>query len=74
VSRIDRKIEGAVEAAVDAAEILAALGKEPKGNADSRKYAVSRYLSATDGWEDASAVLGGAFADEGAGLRGAKDQ
>jgi hypothetical protein len=74
VSRIDRRIEGAVEAAVDAAEILAALGKEPKANADSRKCAVSRYLSATDGWEEASAVLGGAFAAEGAELRGAKDE
>ncbi|MBA3577902.1 MAG: hypothetical protein H0W39_09885 [Sphingomonas sp.] len=74
MSRIDRKIEGAVEAAVDAAEILAALGKEPKADADSRKFAVSRYLSATDGWEEASTMLAGAFADEGAGLRGDKDQ
>jgi hypothetical protein len=64
VSRIEGRIEGTSEAPADAAEILAALAKEAKENAGRRQDAVSLYLSASEGWREASAVLRGAFAAE----------
>ncbi len=62
MSRIDKTIEGISDEPVDADEILAALHKEGVAGAPRRSDAVSCYLSASDGWKEALAVLGGAFA------------
>lgn len=47
---------------VDASEILASFARDGASRAAGRKDAVSRYFSAEDGWQEASALLGGAFA------------
>jgi hypothetical protein len=70
VSRNEGKIGAGSESPVDAAEILAALSKDAAGGAERRKDAVTRYLSASEGWREASSVLGGTFA---AGEDGSKD-
>jgi hypothetical protein len=67
VSRNEGKIKGEGESPVDAAEILASLARETGTSVSRRKDAVSRYLSASDGWREASSVLGGAFASEDEG-------
>ena len=72
MSRNEGKIGGQGEAAIDAAEILAALRRESRG-ARSRKDAVRCYLAAGEGWKEASRLLGGAFADS-SGLMQAKDE
>jgi 2-methylcitrate dehydratase PrpD len=64
VSRNEGKIRGEGDAPVDAADILAALAREAGVSAARRNGAVSRYLSASDGWREASTLLGGAFAAE----------
>jgi hypothetical protein len=74
VSRIEGKISGKGKEPVDAAEILAALAREGASGAEARRDAVSRYLSASEGWQDASSVLGGAFADEKTWLKPEKDE
>ena len=74
MSRLDRKIGGPGDQAVDAAEILAALAKGAGTGSERRRNAVSRYLSGSDGWEEASEILGGAFAAKEAWLRGGKDE
>ncbi|MFP5329260.1 MAG: hypothetical protein ACLGHC_03860 [Alphaproteobacteria bacterium] len=51
--------------AVDSAEILAALAKGSPASSRRRQEAVSCYLSASDGWQEASSILGGAFAPAG---------
>ena len=63
MSRNEGKIGEDGNEAVDAAEILAALARERESDATGRRGAVSRYLSAGDGWQQASNALGGAFAD-----------
>jgi hypothetical protein len=74
VSRIEGRIEGFDEASVDAADILAALAKEAKENAERRQDAVSLYLSASEGWREASTVLQGAFAAGEPRLRTDKEE
>jgi hypothetical protein len=74
VSRIEGKIGGKGKQPVDAAEILAALARQGITCPEERRDAVSRYLSASDGWEEASDVLGGAFADAGIWLKSGKDE
>jgi hypothetical protein len=78
VSR-ERKIGEAEGAPVDAAEILAALVQDysdgrKSADRDRRRDAVSRYLSASDGWREASRELGGAFAARDEGLRREQDE
>ena len=68
MSRNEGKIGGPGDEPVDAAEILAALAKG-SGGAERRRVAVSRYLSAGEGWREASAYLGGAFAARDEWLR-----
>ncbi len=62
MSRNEGKIGDEGSDAVDAADILAALVRDAESEAVGRRGAVSRYLSASDGWEQASDLLGGAFA------------
>lgn len=72
MSRIEGRIEG--ESSADAAEILAALAKEATHAAERRQDAVSLYLSASEGWQEASTVLRGAFASETPGLKAGKEE
>ena len=65
MSRNEGKIGDDCSEAVDAAEILAALARDKETDSTGRRDAVSRYLSASDGWQQASNALGGAFADPG---------
>ena len=60
MSRIEGKIGTGDHAAVDAAEILEQI--ELEITRLPRPAAVARYLSASEGWKEASMELGGAFA------------
>lgn len=74
MSRIEGRIGGKGKEPVDAADILAALSREAAERPDKRRDAVSRYLSASEGWREASSVLGGAFASGGAWLKAEKEE
>jgi hypothetical protein len=74
VSRIEGRFEGSDGASVDAADILAALAKEARESAERRQDAVSLYLSAGEGWREASTVLRGAFATGEPELRAGKEE
>jgi hypothetical protein len=74
VSRNEGRIEGVSEVEAEVADILAALAKEANGTAIRRQDAVTRYLSASDGWQQASAALGGAFAARDQGSMPTKDE
>jgi len=67
VSRLEKKFEDSHDRPVDAAEILAALARDVEAGSDKRRKAVSRYLSGSEGWEEASQFLGGAFAPKDGG-------
>lgn len=71
MSRNEGKIAGTGEVVADAAEILAALAKESSAGAKRRQDAVSCYLSASEGWQEASNMLGGAFASGDGAMTGA---
>lgn len=62
MSRNEGKIESDGKMPIDASEILAALAGQAKPEERSRREAITRYLSASDGWEKASNLLDGAFA------------
>jgi hypothetical protein len=73
VSRIEGKIGDEGEP-VDAADILAALASDRETKARRRKGAVSCYLSASEGWREASNILGGTFAAGEPLLRTGKEE
>jgi hypothetical protein len=54
-------------------ELLALLASVEESEGRSRKDAIACALSASEGWQDAVRQLGGAFAEEAAGLRESKD-
>ena len=74
MSRIEGKIGGKGKEPVDAADILAALAMQAERGPEERRDAVSRYLSASEGWREASSVLGGAFAEREAWLKAEKKE
>ena len=74
MSRNEGKLEGASEVEAEVADIFAALAKEANGTAIRRQDAVTRYLSASEGWQQASATLGGAFAAGNDGPRPTRDE
>jgi hypothetical protein len=53
-------------------ELLALLGNAPGSAGLSREDAIACYLSASEGWPEAMKLLGGAFAEGGAGLKDRK--
>jgi len=63
LSRPDLKFTAATEAALDAAELLAALGARGPEGPDDRRAAIARFLAAAPDWREARDLLGGAFAD-----------
>lgn len=54
-------------------ELLTLLGDGTFNAARSREAAIACYLSASEGWREAMKQLGGAFAEEAAGLKGRKE-
>jgi hypothetical protein len=74
VSRIEGKIGGKGKEPVDSADILAALAREAAKCPEKRRDAVSRCLSASEGWREASSVLGGAFAEAEPWLKAEKEE
>jgi len=74
VSRNEGRIGGEGDSPVDAADILAALARDARPVGRRRQDAVRCYLSASDGWREASTILGGAFAPDGEGLKAEKGE
>ena len=74
LSRNEGQIGGGEGSPVDATEILEALRRDSRPGGTRRQDAVRCYLSASDGWREASSVLGGAFAAEEERLRAEKDE
>ena len=74
MSRNEGKIGNGGHSPVDAADILAALARQSTADSKRRQDAVSRYLSASDGWREAVTILGGAFAAEDERLRDDKGE
>lgn len=74
MSRVEGKIGDQTGEQVDASDILAALAGNAEADAKRRQDAVSRYLSASEGWREASGELRGAFAKDGTWLKPEKEQ
>ena len=55
-------------------ELLALLGEGGAGDPCSRRDAIACYLSASEGWREAMKQLGGAFAEDAAGLKERKTE
>ena len=77
MSRPEGKLEAAQGRAIDDRDLRALLGNvAPQGSA--RAETIAHYLSAANGWRDAGALLGGAFASGTAagerGLSGGKEE
>jgi hypothetical protein len=66
LSRFEGEFNAAREASLDLVELLAALAAERKTD-PKRGEAIACFLSAGQGWREAGASLGGAFADQRAG-------
>ncbi len=60
--------------AVDATDILAALAGNRESDSQRRRGAVTCYLSASEGWEKACNLLGGAFAEREPWLKATKEE
>ena len=75
LARHEGEFEAAAEASLDLDELLGALRRPVAANAGNRREAIARCLSASEGWRDAAAKLGGAFATLGGatGLTGGKE-
>ena len=74
MSRLDGKIRAAGEAPLDLAELLTVLGTQQESSVQNWRDAIACYLSASDGWRDASHRLGGAFAGDAAEQDAAEDK
>jgi hypothetical protein len=72
VSR-EGKIDGQDAEPIEGSDIFEALRSAREKDAVRRQDAVSCYLSASEGWEKASSVLGGAFAAQRDWLRADKE-
>lgn len=62
LARHESDFKAAGEARLDLAELLGALRRPAAGKSGNRREAIARCLSGSDGWRDAAASLGGAFA------------
>lgn len=74
MSRFEGKISASGAAPLGLAELLASLESQPVQDARDWREAIACYLSASEGWRDASKRLGGAFASEGADARSDPDR
>ena len=66
MARHEREFEAAEEASIDVNELLGALRLPVAIKAGNRSEAIANCLSGGEGWRDAAALLGGAFAALGA--------
>ena len=75
LARHEGEFEAAGEAKLDLDELLGALRRPTTALPNNRREAIARCLSASEGWRDAAAKLGGAFATLGGatGLTGGKE-
>ena len=75
MARIDGKLEAAGEARLDIEELLSAFPAAAKAAGKGRQDAMTCFLSASEGWEQAKEALKGAFAaaPTTSWLRGGKD-
>ena len=75
LARHEGDFKAAGEARLDLDELLGALGEAASGHSADRREAIARCLSGSDGWREAAARLGGAFAHPGkaAGLTDDKE-
>ena len=62
MARFDGNLEAAGEARLDLNELLSVLAATDESKLRGRHDAIACLLSASEGWEQARAMLGGAFA------------
>jgi hypothetical protein len=74
LARYERNFRGNAEEPLSLDELLALLGSVEDGGIPARNDAIACALSASEGWQDAVKRLGGAFAEEAAGLKERKDR
>ena len=65
MSRLDGKFTAAGDVPLELAELLATLEAQQGRSVEDWRDAITCYLSASEGWRDASQLLGGTFASEG---------
>ncbi len=75
LARHESDFEAAAEARLDLDELLGALRRPVEATSVGRRRAIAHILSGSDGWRDAAARVGGAFAaiDPATGLTGGKE-
>ena len=74
MARHERDFRSDAEAPLSLDELFALLGADGNGEALTRGDMIACALSASEGWQDAVRKLGGAFADEEAGLKERKGE
>jgi hypothetical protein len=63
LSRFEGKFQGEAAASLDVSRLISELaGQQSQLNDRDRRHAIACYLSASEGWRNASQRLGGAFA------------
>ena len=65
LARHEGEFKAAGSAKLDLDELLGAMRRPATGESADRHEAITRCLSGSDGWRDAAASLGGAFAPLG---------
>ncbi|MEO8141818.1 MAG: hypothetical protein ABI617_04085 [Sphingomicrobium sp.] len=65
MARHENDFEAAAEARLELDELLGALRLPVSSRQGSRREAIAHCLSGSDGWRDAAAKVGGAFASLG---------
>ena len=74
MARHERAFRLRAEAPLRLDELFALLGADGKGEALTRGDMIACALSASEGWQEAVKKLGGAFAEEGSGLKERKGE
>ena len=74
MARHEGNFRAKAEAPLGLNELLDVLASMEDGEPAARNDAIACALSASEGWQDAVKRLGGAFAEEGPGLRERKDE
>jgi hypothetical protein len=69
LARHERNFRTDAEAPLSLNELFALIADGAEGEGRSREDAIACYLSASEGWRDAAKRIGGAFAEDEAGLK-----
>ena len=73
LSRFEGKFQGEAAASLDVSRLISELaGQQSQLSDRDRQAAIACYLSASEGWRNASQRLGGAFAGRAFARRGTK--